>query len=280
MYQENNLIYHAQSLLIQWLTCFNYRSYELIKSACENLCDIIGQEKEYALRDIFHPLFRSGVIEYVGNNRYTLTPSVFVTGKENHCILVTHNPVDDDRLNHTNIPGIYYSAYTAELPTILKDSIKTYKFELNPILKKIPCIHEIVEQFDKSPLTIPSSTASVEAKLEKCDNGFTYQLINYQEHIKYRVPDRSQNPDAVNLAGYYERILCETPNGYYDADNKQLKLMARRISVMLYRVLFIHTLLAGDTVQKEKDMYTFSAIPYTTYRELNRILSNSIITQP
>lgn len=280
MYQKNNPIYYAQSLLIQWLACFNYRKYELIKSACENLCEIIGKEKENALYDIFYPLFKSGIIEYAGNSKYTLAPPVLITGKENHCILVTYNPVSDNQLNDTDIPAIYYSNCATELKTIAQDSPKNYKFELDLIFKKFPCIREIVETFDKNPLVTPLSTISAKAKLEKCSNGFTYQLINYEQCTKYDIPDRVQNPDAVNLAGYYERILCETPNGYYNTDNKQLKLMAKSIPIMLYRVLFIHTLLTGHTVEKEKDMYTFSGIPYTAYRELNRILSNSITIQP
>lgn len=282
MYQKNNPIYDAQSLLIQWLACFNYRKYELIKSACKNLCDIVKIEidKKDALYNIFYPLFRSGIVEYIGNSKYTLTPPVLITGKENHCIFVTYNFLEDTRLSYTDVPAIYYSDHATELKATLKDLPKIYKFTLNSIFRKFPCIHNIIETFDKTPLMATSSNTSIQAKLEKCNNGTTYQLINYKQHTRYNIPDQIQNPDAVNLANYYERILCGIPNGYYDPDNNLLKLLIKRIPIMLYRVLFIHTLLAGHTVEKEKDMYIFPNINYTTYCELNRILSNSITIQP
>ncbi len=276
MSQENKVIYQAQSLFLQWLSCFGFRRYELIRSACENLNKMYGYETKNAIYDIFYPLLYSGVVEYAGNSCYTVSSPLLISGKDNQCIVVTMDEANNNLLKDTSIPGIYYYHQAGQLHAELKSVSSVYRFNLMDILKKMPCINLVIESFENSPYHTSEQALRKGARLIKSENAFSYYLINFTQLKKYDIPERVENPDAINLARYYERICNNTPNGYYNSSNKQLSLHASGTPFLLYRVLFINTLLNLQHVKKENDMYIFSSISYNAYKELNRILCNSI----
>ena len=94
----------AQELLLKWMACGEKkRSYESIRRNCEYLDQAyelgLGNNAIWAL---FHPLFRTGVIEFTGKDCYALSPTIAI---ESDGHFIYNSPLPQKKTNSTKFTG-------------------------------------------------------------------------------------------------------------------------------------------------------------------------------
>ena len=125
----NSKICIAQELLLKWMACGEKkRSYESIRRNCEYLDQAyelgLGNNAIWAL---FHPLFRTGVIEFTGKDCYALSPTIAI---ESDGHFIYNSPLPQKKTNSTKFTGIYRTEDPDDI-----EGIKIVHFNAEKILK-------------------------------------------------------------------------------------------------------------------------------------------------
>lgn len=250
----------AQKLLYQWLTERGRVRYERIKDICEYLnilCDL-GLQKP--INNIFYPLLYSGIVEFIGDSRYHITPTCAISNNKKTIIV---NPLLLEALERTSYIGLYRGEC---------ECTNSYQFNLNSILAAFPTIEQYIHSLQSTFSWRTSDFTNNIGVVQKIDDSFNQYFIEGKKC--YSIPHQFVNPDAINIAYCYERV--KNGNGVYDARTKTLRLKKFRIPIMIYRVLLVETLLNDSEVFIENDYYVFNHIDRKAYVELSRIFCKSI----
>lgn len=278
--QNNETLYHLQQLLLQWLASFRFRRYDLIKAACNNLTQQAGIQSEKPHYLLFYPLYRHGVVEYIGDNRFALAPSLRIHDKHNHLLWINPSDTPDPPNEATHIPGICYPGPSNTDGKHPEKPIPGYRFDPVTVLRQFPTLSAIIDTFEKGSYTPFRQRELPHAEILKENNGYTYTLVNHQERTCKHIPEFSLNPDALALARCQEKVWNQQPNGFYHQQQQHLILHNRSIPVLLYRLLALQALLHRESIQTDPRSTLFPCITYQMYKEINRILSHSIQLQP
>lgn len=250
----------AQKLLYQWLIERGRVRYERIKDICEYLnilCDL-GLQKP--INNIFYPLLYSGIVEFIGDSRYHITPTCAISNNKR---TITVNPLLPETLERTSYIGLYRGEC---------ECTNSYQFNLNSILAAFPSIEQYIHSLQSTFSWRTSDFTNNIGVVQKRDDSLNQYFIEGKKC--YSIPHQSVNPDAINIAYCYGRIM--NGNGEYDAITKILRLKKFRIPIMIYRVLLVETLLNGSEVSIENEYYVFNHIDRKSYIELSRIFCKSI----
>src|SRR5574344_1547268 len=231
--QMKNNINDIQSLFLTWMSNRGPCSYEIIKECCEYLNCEYELYLNKPINFIFYPLFRTGVIDYAGDNQYCTTPTFMVTNGDK--TIVTNTLIEYQR---TTFAGISVKKY--------EDSDDAHKFNALYVLTNFPSIKQIVDAFEHSFETINKQDNKFSKSGIVTLNGIQLQKYLYlkNDEILLRIPSRIENPEALNLSCNYSRVIRGWNNGIYNKKSHILKLKKYGSSIMLYRILFIESLLS------------------------------------
>ncbi len=252
----------AQELLYQWLIERGSVRYEQIKYICDYLnllCDI-GLEKP--INRIFYPLIYNGIVDSVGGNSYHVTPTCIIYNNKRSIIV---NPLQSNNLEKTSHIGIYRGQY---------ECANSYEFNLNSILSRFPTIGQYIHSMECSLYLSTSDFTKKSGVVQRSEDSLKRYFL--EENKCYSLPHQSVNPDAINIAHCYERVVNSNHNGEYDDLHNILKIKYLRFPIMIFRLLLIESLLNGSEISKENGYYVINHIDRKTYHELNRIFCNSI----
>jgi len=145
----NSKICIAQELLLKWMACGEKkRSYESIRRNCEYLDQAyelgLGNNAIWAL---FHPLFRTGVIEFTGKDCYALSPTIAI---ESDGHFIYNSPLPQKKTNSTKFTGIYRTEDPDDI-----EGIKIVHFNAEKILKHMKIYHKPSTIITKEQKALP-----------------------------------------------------------------------------------------------------------------------------
>lgn len=259
----------AQKQLYIWLKEVGEVSYERIKQSCAYLNAKFGYSLEKPTHHLFYPLLYDGIVEFSGNGKFCITPECVISkGKTNHIVVNSENT--DCSLFSTSI-GIQASKSTE-----LMSHKNRYDFNLESILKQIPTVESCVLAYQEVYNIKVSEFVNSNGVSRKNNDSQRHYFIDMQKGKCFVIPHQSMNPDAINIATCYERIIDSMDNGIYNIASKELRFRVRRMPILLYRVLMIECLFCGKIPYVDNGYYVFNNISRKAYFELNRILCNSI----
>lgn len=264
-------LYKLQHLLYVWMSQYEDRSIETIKSSCDSLCENYDLQYDNPVWEIFWPLVFNGLIDHVGAGRYALTePLILDYGDHYFCINF------EPGIKHLSPAiGIYL---TGQMPT--EQDVKVVKEDALRVLKHFPSIDTVVNEFSKT-LQDESNLEFYNwkihqgiAKMEK--DGLTrYFSLPKKLYIR-ELPNRNVNPEAFAIAYCLSRSVNHESNGRYNMKAKMLFMPTFAMPFSLYRVLMLETMVNKELPEKLGTEYRFKNIPERIVKELNRILCNSI----
>lgn len=270
----NSKIEIARGLLLKWMACEEKkRSYESIRKNCEYLDQAyeLGLGND-AIWTLFHPLFRTGVIEFAGKDCYALSPTVAIE-YDGHFIY--NSPLLQKKSNRTKFTGIYRTENPEDV-----EGIKIIRFNAEKILKHIPSVKEVVDSY---PISIEDLT-QVEYYHYKGAKGLTKRVkdgtVRYfcvPELLYQReVPGRSINPDAFNIAYNYSRSINDIFSGKFNSRHHILEIQSFGLPVIIERILFLESMLYGEPPENGDSYKRFFFNSNGIVKQLNRILCNTI----
>lgn len=260
---------NAQRLLYIWIKEAGEVSYELVNKACSYLDVKFNFSFEKPTLNLFYPLLYNGVIDFSGNGKFCVTPKCIITKSKNKHIIVNSEIIDSSSCMVS--VGIQVSE-SVELITCEN----RYNFNLEFILTQMPTVESCILTFQEIYNVKASDFIKNKGVSKKKNDSHRYYFLDPKRKKCYTIPHQSINPDAINIAACYERILDSEYNGVYDTTCKQLKLKVYRIPILIYRVLMIESLFSGKMPYIDNGCYVFSNISNKAYLELNRVLCKSI----
>lgn len=257
-----------QELLYLWMSQVGCVRYERIKEVCEYLNTKYALGLEKPMHNIFYPLLYSGVVDFANDGRYQITPMCVISRSKRNTII--SNPIDKDGLMETSFVGIYTTSNNE-----FDDGGQLYNFSAEAILKEFPSVKDVVVNFElQSDYTPSEFSFGIGLKKKTSDSIFSY-FIDTNNRC-YKVPHQSSNPDAYNIACYYNRVTKGEINGVYNSTLKSLKLKLPHIPMLIYRVLMLESLFNDKEPFIKDGYYIFCDISQNVYKELNRIFCETI----
>lgn len=247
-------INEVRELFMSWLSNRGKVRFSQIKDVCDYLNIRYNLQLSNPHYIIWLPLFKSGVIDYRGNNYFSLSPSVRVT---NGKFTLTNNEMPEG-YEKTSIAGVF-------LNKVHEDG--SSPFYAYNVLSTFPDLEKIVSGYENSFLddaTIPYKTGLVK-KI------FRHYIVNNTKSIIKKVPSFEENPDALNVALSYSNLLKGETICVYNREDMCLRMMVYGIPIFIFRVLMIESLLNGGDIRRNKKMVLFSKINNKVAKEINRI---------
>ena len=265
-------IFKLQQLLYQYIDSFEYRSLGSIYDACNNLTPHKEDESDTkAAWLLFYPLLYSGVVDFIGKNKYAITEPLILFNNKNYFYINCRPSFD---------------CFSTPFVGIVSSDCYDDKLEMSPktmdamqILKNIPSIKTIVESYsniyteDKFDLY----DFSWKKSLATINGGFARYLYIPEPRIIKRVPNRETNPESSFRIPYcYSRVLNNEVNGVYNSSAKTLKMKRFAMPIMIYRVLLLNSLNNNQFPINEGEFFVFDNVTKKVASEINRIFNNSI----
>lgn len=272
MKEGNDAVRGAQNALYIWLSKFESRSIEVIKASCDSLNESWDLQLANPVWTLFWPMVYNGVADHVGNGCYALTESLCLDFDTHH-YYINYKP--KGKYKPTKMIGVNYSE-----DVMTEQNIKKVKSIPLSILKHFPTVKSVVDGFPKSLQDTDLlsyynyKTKKGIAKLES--SGLTRYFSVPEEMYLRELPSRDLNPEAFAIAYCYSRVINEEGNGLYRDSDKTLRIPRFAFPFMLYRVLLIEGMKYKTLPIVEGESYLFKNISLDIFRELNRILCNSI----
>ncbi len=259
----------AQSLLLKWISIKGSVSYQQIKDRCEYLVlqyriDNYGKPTTH----LFYPLLYSGVIDIVGVGKYAATPTCIVSKTKSN-IKVISNPSTLNNVQNSSFAGIYIDKNDDAV-------LSSYNINTVSILSKIPTVEDIIKSCDTIVGYNFDSSEKRLGVIKKSEDGLIRYFVNCDKYQCYILESVSSNPDILNIAAYYERVLKGERNGVYLQSNKELKLKHIGLPIIIFRLLLLESLLNDTEPYLQDGYYVFRDVSNSVTRELNRIFCNSI----
>lgn len=266
----NKDIEKVQHLLFLWMCHYDKINYDTIKRYCEYLnIQFNLQITEHPAWTLFLPLFYAGNVDYCGSKSFKVTEPMMISHKRRHLFINKQPSVDGcEKLR----PAIYCS----EGPQNCE--LKQYTFNGKEILKHFPSVDSIISAFELSPKN-DFSDLTFDNAPDQIGIAYTASKRYYfvcENRKVVEIPNWSINPDSVNVAYQYSRVLGKKSNGNYDVEQRKLSVNSFRFPIMLYRVLMVASMLEGQCPYKESGNYIFPGISKSIVKELDRILCKSI----
>jgi len=269
-----NKVDTARELLLKWISsCEGKRSYESIRKNCEYLDEVYNLNLgSYAVWTLFQPLFRSGVVEFVGKDCYAVSPPVAI---ERNDIFIYNNPASPYPGSNTPFPGIFLTHSEEEI----KD-MKRVKFDALSVLKGIPPANEVVDAFSVSV----DDLSHADYYHYKGKKGLTKRLddraVRYfcipEKMYQREVPGRATNPDAFGIAYCYSCCLNSEKIGCYNKNKGELRMRTFGLPATIEKILFLESMTQGIIPVRELNGTVYQKIGPKVAKEINRILCNII----
>ena len=269
----NNII-KAQEALYLWLSSFDKRRYDLIRQSCDylNIQYDLGIES-YAVWKIFYPLVYSGVVEHIGNGYYAQTEPMTIDFGT-HYVLINNKDENSSKTKES----IGISLFDKKKGTISHQNV--IQFHALQIFSNFPTISSVVDGFYESIVEEDKfeyhNYKSKKGVAELKDGGLKRYFSMPQDGYQRQIPDKTINPDALNISYYFERVVNNQYNGHYNVQTRDLHLEAFGLPILVHRVLMLDCLSRKNMPTKSNTEYHYSGIQYKIVKELNRILNNSI----
>ncbi len=268
-------MHNAQQLLYSWFAmCGNIR-YERIKEKCDYLNIQLSLCLDKPISHIFYPLLYSGVVDFSHIGKYRITPPCTIINQQRNRSVIS-NPLHTESLSKTSFVGIYVrDGRVDEIQTE-----QSYRFSAKKILSNYPsvdkCVKSSMETYGINFSELSFTGNKSKGLAVRNGNGLLSYFADLSNRKCYTLTHPSENPDSINIATYYDRVINCISNGLYKQKKQILLLKRSGFPIMVYRVLLLETLLSGSEPSSCEKYFEFQNISKDIIKELNRIFCNTI----
>lgn len=292
------MIKEGQIALWKWFSADStkFKSYQQISTVCQEIAKAFVHEEYigYAIYDLFYPLFRSGVVEFYGNNRYRLSPTAFIKFKNKLIICNPDHTLEKFIKLHeveAPIPGLWIMPSLPEISGVIKEMLSSSSsFEIENLLKCIKPLEEIVMGWDDDVVVNQDSFISEKTNsliysyhfsevgnylFRKSAETYAAKTFRWKENTWKVVPVLQQHPDGISISLLLSSIRNkEDLHILYDKCNHLLIIKNRFFPIIIERILILNTFLNEKTLAKPNERVYF--LNTSCFEILNNIFHRSI----
>lgn len=292
------LLSNGQSILLDWFKHNSGSSHNLskIRVICQNISIVegYGNDTNYLYRHFF-PLVRIGIVEYLGNDNYSLSNPVL------HIIGDVIIAVNFDTISLKSISHLCKASFFSDLVLYfgsnskkeIEDGLKAtcMKLNISSLFKSLPNILSFVELLQPLQL-VPdsgfrkynyygwtSTFTSNEIGCYKASDNIASKRYILTSALQWKeIPNRNINPDAFNLAVCYTKVESQHNIGIqYDKQKMELKIFDIHFPIIIERLIWIFYLnRLDDVIIDVNNHLLFTNFPFDTFKQLNRFFLNKI----
>jgi hypothetical protein len=276
---------HYRYTYYQWLGTYTSLTYETAKRAARAYLptdfSYLPSEKDKAENVLFWPLVESGVVRYLGADRYAYSPTLAYRLANGKYLFanVNHDPLDkmpqeDLSTAEKEMPGLKIS----DIPPVNKKVHILRDFSLTDYLPLIPPLQNIISLW---PLTTQKFNQvryhgrwQVSTKENNKDPVQLYRTTEDYggkqavriDHNLYRIPGRTENPEAYPLSILYADL--NTTSDYQPIQiapaTYSVTINSKIFPVELRKLLFLEHVVTQATFPTPGGPYSFrpDALPF------------------
>jgi hypothetical protein len=276
---------HYQHKFHQWLSAYGVLTFETAKRTARAYLPpdfpFAPTEKEKAENVLFWPLVRSGVVRYLGSNRYALSPPHAFCLTDGRYLSV-NCPITPDQANYEDSashPGLHISSSPPSVSNVqlLDDFSLTDYLPLIPPLRKIitswpvassQTYRQVRHRGSWTPINGNNTTKSVQILRTTTDfGGKRVVRINKVDHS---IPSDRSNPGAYSLAVLYADLQSVSAFAPLSIDSvaHTVTISSKIFPVELRKLLFLEHLISQSAFPEDNNVLTFrpSALPFLLKR--------------
>jgi len=279
----------AQVFLLEWFKHLTIRTIGQIRITCNNLCLSNEIENKYSLLKLLYPLLKMGFVEYVGNGKYQISPSVIISYPKK-IISVGVNLTDSQKEKLKDISykedvfgNIRFSLKDKNIKSLCKElRCKHQVYENANQLVHFPKIKDVVTNFEEKNILFENvqffdASSHKWINKEKAIGVFRKSSDSHVYYLKIKdkilkIPSNEQNPEGRLLAECYQ--VCNERDDFfvYNNETKVLIVVNLNLPILIERFLRLNSLYEEEAVKKEfnyKNCFYNISIPMI--KQLNRI---------
>lgn len=294
-----NLLEELQAIFLKWFKHHGTRSMSQISQNVENLC----RSYDYAgngLYSIFYPLVRKGFIEFIGEDRYQIAPSIVI----HHQKSGFSTGVNLNEIHVNQIIG-KVNEYTIDPFGVIRFKLEQKQIEslcnewncsfsvphTSHILSNFPKLSDTITQsFTKGP-TIDGTGFYLNLKNHKFDENKKNGAVGIFKTDKdahkyfycdgtdcYEIPSGRYNPEGWYIVESIQAVKEIFDFLSYNEKQQQLTVKGINIPVLIDRVLRLPSIHVGNGILEENFKTTYSNITPSIIKQLSRIFETKIKT--
>lgn len=288
-------IIKGQEILIQWFRHNSQHTQSLakIRLVCKNIKNQLGNpDSSNYLYHFLFPLVRIGLVEFVGEGRYRLSPPSLIE-ENGKLISINLNDSQLQKLTETIESFQFHRSivfhklqYAKQIESIT--GLKTTKPNVRKLLTQIPRINQLIDQFNDVNIfetqgfmfhsnnfrwnkNYPNNLLGC---FKASENLAARRYLKVGQNLWKQIPDRETNPDSFNWAFCYGHILNGFPLGIeYNEDSKTLKVRNIYFPIILERLLRLNNL---NNITQTQNENVFKDISLSIFAALDNIFMNKL----
>lgn len=279
---------NIQVLLFNWIKHYGIRNREQIRIATKRLCVSNHIESKHSLLRFFYPMLKNGLVEFVGNDLYQVSPPLMLFFPKQK-IAVGVNLSDEQKqifselsCQEDNWGIIRFSAKEQEVLQFSKQLNCEYQRFESDILSQFPKIKDVVSLFEDSHLTENNIQYydTLIHKWQKTSKGTGLCRTSSESMIFYlklngkykRIPNNSINPDGRLLAESFQACIERDHIFTYNSQKKELIVNNLNLPILIERFLRLCSLYEHNAVKIFNDWQVmFPHIETSMVKQINRI---------
>ncbi len=296
-----------QSLLFQWIKNHGTRNLVQTRAACHGLLrsyDIADEKSiKNCLYDLFYPLLRYGLVEFIGKGNYQASPPLFILSRESsdyRYAAINLNKFQLEDLRETVSASDFQTdifqiaRFSGPRSNVIefagKNQIPIQDNRIDRVLSQIPSIPDTVGSFEKY---YPDSNGFYHFNLDefewkKVENelkpglykasaeDYSRRYFRCADNTWKRVPLMEENPDSSNIARCAQGIMENKKSLFYDPVKKQFINKNIFLPILIDRLLRIPSYHLTDGVIQMNGFAIYNNVTMSVYKKLNRIFCNTV----
>ena len=276
-----------QALFFKWFKCYEKRNLNQIRVATKNLLASYEYETNSSLFKIFYPLVRYGLIEFCGDDTYTLSNPILLFYPDNKAVGVNLNSIQIEKLKERfhihsidQFGIVRFKASEKELVTFSNEiDINFSKPNIADYLSNFPKIGNVISNFETASTMFFAQYFNIDNIKWEDNKNQAFGLFRNSEIAQkyyfiennetYSIPSLTQNPDARPIVETY--IYCKQKSFKYNSNTKELNVGNINLPILIERLLRLASLFDTTVYTKEYDNQIYSNITKNTVLQLDRI---------
>lgn len=282
-----------QAIFLKWFKHHGVKTMPQIKQNVTNICNSYEFEGN-GLYLIFYPLVRKGFIDFIGEDKYQIAPSIIIYDQNSG--LSTGINLNEEQINQ--IKEIF-KIFEIDMFSVIR--FKSKKDQTQSICNEIDCAFGI-SNIDQVLSNFPKIKEVLDKNITLDGYGFYYNLskhkIDENSKIKsigifttekdshkyyfydgsecYEIKSGKNNPEEWCIAETYQAIKEGVEFLSYNDQTKQLTVKNINIPILIDRILRIPSLYLVDGVTTANYKTIYKNISSSIIKQLNRIFETKI----
>ena len=285
-----------QALFLIWFKHHGIRTMPQIRQNVINLCNSYNYEFN-GLYFIFYRLLRKGFIEFIGEDQYQIAPSIIINDQKsgmstgiNLNELQISQIMSISKIFELDIFGaIRFESDRKQAQNICKEINCEFGISnIDHVLSNFPTIRGVISGFEKN-ITVDGTGYHYKLRTHKFDENSIIKAVGIFKTEKdshkyffhdgtdsYEIPSRKYNPEGWCLVETIQAIIEGIDFIFYSERSEHLTIRNINISILIDRILRLPSLHLSNGVTMANFQTTYTNIPPSIIKQLNRIFETKI----